>query len=55
MTLMLIALWIAGFSYKWYWLIGTIVLDTLWLTIKLNFLTVLVRRSIEESKTPPEA
>ncbi len=48
MTIMLAALWIAGFTYKWYWLIGSVLFDMLWLAIKLNFLSVLVRRSVEE-------
>ena len=50
MTIVLLALLIAGHHFQWYWLIGAVVLDIFWLSIKLNFLTVLIRRSIEASK-----
>lgn len=54
MTIMLIALWIAGHSFQWYWLIATVALDLVWFSIKLNFLTVLIRRSIEEAVIPDD-
>jgi hypothetical protein len=49
MTLMLFALWIAGHEFHWWWLIVSLAIDAVWLSIKLNFLAVLVRRSVEES------
>jgi hypothetical protein len=49
MTLMLIALWIAGHTFKWYWLIAAVALDLAWVSIKLNFMAVLVRRSVEDA------
>lgn len=52
MTFILIALWIAGHSFAWWWLIASVALDLVWLSIKLNFLAVLVRRSIEDAKNP---
>jgi hypothetical protein len=54
MTLMLIALWIAGHSFQWYWLIASVAVDLIWLSIKLNFLAMLVRRSVEESQASAE-
>lgn len=53
MTFILIALWIAGHEFNWWWVPAAFVLDVIWMLIKLNFFTVLIRRSIEESKTPP--
>jgi len=50
MTLPLLALLIAGFTIKWYWIVGAVVIDLVWMSIKLNFFTILIRRSIEESK-----
>ncbi len=49
MTFILIALWIVGNTFKWYWLAGAVVLDLVLLSIRLNFITALVRRAIEES------
>ncbi len=49
MTLTLIALWIAGFTCKWYWFAGAFLLDAVWLSIKLNFIAALVRRSVEQA------
>jgi hypothetical protein len=48
MTLILVALWIAGSAIAWYWFLAAIVLDLLWLSIKLNFMAVIVRRSVED-------
>lgn len=53
MTLMLIALWIAGHSFQWYWLIASVLLDLIWMSIKLNFMAMLVRRSVEDGQLPP--
>jgi len=49
MTLMLFALWIAGHTFQWYWLIVAVAIDVVWLSIKLNFMAVLVRRSVEDA------
>ncbi len=49
MTLMLIALLIAGHHFEWYWLLGSVALDLILLFIKLNFLAIIVRRSVEEA------
>ncbi len=49
MTLILIALWIAGHHFEWFWLLGAVALDVIWFSIKLNFLTVLMRRSVQEA------
>jgi hypothetical protein len=49
MTLLLVALWIAGHEFHWWWLLASLAFDAVWLSIKLNFLAVLVRRSVEQA------
>jgi len=58
MTLMLAALWIAGHEFHWWWFAVSVLVDLVFMALKLNFLTVLIRRSIEDAKLqdlPPAA
>lgn len=49
MTLILIALWIIGSTFQWYWLVFALLIDIMWIVIKLNFQAVLIRRSVEQA------